>query len=427
LRPARDSEPPPPLHPAAFHGLAGTIVRTIAPDTEADLAALLIQFLAAFGFAVGRCAFFSVDGARHFPNLFVIVAGETAKSRKGTSWSRLRRDIFEQLGTWPRDRVMNGLSSGEGLIEQVKDDGDDKRLLVVQSEFGSVLKVMQRRGNTLSPVLRDAWDGTDLHVMTKRSPASVSGEHIAVIGHITCDEILTLIGKTDLWDGFANRFLWCLARRARELPHGGSLASTALQPFIRQLETVINWARNLDDRRIDWDQSAKREWERIYSQLSAQTPGLLGAITSRGEAQVVRLALIYALLDQSYEISVEHLRAARAVWLYCEASARYIFGNASGDPIADEISRLLADSPAGVTRTEISECFDRHRSRSEIERALAHLESGKLARKETEKTSGRPIERWFAISQAKMDGLQGEGSQRGRPMDLLHSIPSEEM
>jgi len=42
---------------------------------------------------------------------------------------------------------------------------DDKRLLVAESEFANVLKVMTREGNTLSPVLRGAWDSGDLRSM----------------------------------------------------------------------------------------------------------------------------------------------------------------------------------------------------------------------------------------------------------------------
>ena len=38
----------------AFHGLAGTFVRTVEPHSEADPAALLLQFLVAFGSAAGR-------------------------------------------------------------------------------------------------------------------------------------------------------------------------------------------------------------------------------------------------------------------------------------------------------------------------------------------------------------------------------------
>ena len=34
----------------------------------------------------------------------------------------------------------------------------DKRLLVQEGELSQALKVMKREGNTLSPVLRNAWD-----------------------------------------------------------------------------------------------------------------------------------------------------------------------------------------------------------------------------------------------------------------------------
>jgi hypothetical protein len=52
--PPRSSAPPPPaLAGAAFHGNAGFLVCTLAPHTEADPAAVLLQFLAAFGNLVG--------------------------------------------------------------------------------------------------------------------------------------------------------------------------------------------------------------------------------------------------------------------------------------------------------------------------------------------------------------------------------------
>ena len=80
-------------------------------------------------------------------------------------------------------------------------------------------------------------------------------------------------------------------------------------------------------------------------------PGLLGAITDRAEAQTIRLALVYALLDQAPQIDVVHIEAALALWHFCEASARYIFGDLVGDPIADTILRALrAAGAAGLSR-----------------------------------------------------------------------------
>jgi hypothetical protein len=41
--------------------------------------------------------------------------------------------------------------------------------------------------------------------------------------------------------------------------------------------------------------------------------------------------MIYALLDKANQIDVAHLRAAAAVWNYCDASAARIFGASLGD------------------------------------------------------------------------------------------------
>ena len=90
--PGRQEQPwPAPLAPEAFHGIAGEIVRTIEPETEADPAALLFQLLAAVGNMLGAGACIRVEGDRHPPRLFVVQVGRTSKGRKGTSWGRVRR------------------------------------------------------------------------------------------------------------------------------------------------------------------------------------------------------------------------------------------------------------------------------------------------------------------------------------------------
>ena len=75
---------------------------------------------------------------------------------------------------------------------------------------------------------------------------------------------------------------------------------------------------------------AREVWEHVYATLSQGKPALLGAILGRAEAQTVRLALIYALLDGSDHIGVEHLNAALSVWSFCESSAAYIFSGVAG-------------------------------------------------------------------------------------------------
>jgi hypothetical protein len=117
-------------------------------------------------------------------------------------------------------------------------------------------------------------------------------------------------------------------------------------------------------------------------------------------AQTVRLALLYALLDRDPVIRRVHLEAALAVWRFCDASARFIFGNSLGDPVADDLLSALRDEPNGLTRKQIRDLFSRHAQPGSINRALRTLEGHGLARFELEETLGRPAERWFAIGVA---------------------------
>src|SRR5215207_1656623 len=115
--------------------------------------------------------------------------------------------------------------------------------------------------------------------------------------------------------------------------------------------------------------------------LSAGRPGLLGSMTARAEAQVMRLACLHAVADRSSVVTVDHLRAALAVSRYCFASARALCGDRLGHPIADEIFAALRRVwPESLTRTEISGLFHRNRPASEITQALTG-EGGRRCRR----------------------------------------------
>jgi len=193
------------------NGLAGDLLKAIAPQTEADPTGILLQFLVAFGNACGRRPSLQWGRAIHHTNLFCVLVGHTAKSRKGTAWEEAA-SLFGPLDSeWLEGRVQAGLSSGEGLIWAVRDaierektskktgkivrviedSGiEDKRLLVLEEEFASPLRVIRREGNTLSAVIRNAWGRGNLSTLTKNSPAQATGAHVSIIGHITDQELL---------------------------------------------------------------------------------------------------------------------------------------------------------------------------------------------------------------------------------------------
>ena len=73
-----------------------------------------------FGNIIGRGAYFVVEDTRHHCNETVLAAGDTAKGRKGTSLGRVRHLMRSVDQWWEQDRVMTGLTSGEGLIYNVR-------------------------------------------------------------------------------------------------------------------------------------------------------------------------------------------------------------------------------------------------------------------------------------------------------------------
>ena len=177
-------------------------------------------------------------------------------------------------------------------------------------------------------------------------------------------------------------------------PSGGISIRLHSRDWSRKLRSAATFAER--PIRMRRSTRARKLWKKTYPSLTAEVPGLLGAVISRAEAQVIRLATIYALLDRSSLIRKRHLSAALAVWRYCEDSARYIFGDALGNPLADTVLRELRRHPNGLTRNEIRELFSRNRSEAEISRALVFLLEGGWVSCTPEQTGGRPSERWVA-------------------------------
>jgi hypothetical protein len=309
-----------PIMPdAAYHGLAGDVVRAILPHSEADPAAILIQILASAGNAIGRGPYYQVEGDRHGPNIFAILVGETAKGRKGVSAGRVRQVMQGADQQWTQERVHSGLSSGEGVIWAVRDpikemqrhgkgasaefveitvdNGvSDKRLYVLEAEFAGALAVMKREGSILSRIMRDAWDRGDLGTMTKNNQARATGAHISIVGHITADELRRDLDRTSMANGYANRFLFVCVRRSNVLPFGGALDEETICELAGGIRNALEAARTVN--RVEMTDRARGVWREVYPGLSEGEPGLLGAIIGRAEAQVIRLALLYALLSR---------------------------------------------------------------------------------------------------------------------------------
>jgi len=393
-----DGFPAPPAQ-ATYHGLAGQIVDAVAPHTEADPVAILAQLLVAFGAAVGRGAYFSVEATRHHPNEFLVLVGDSAKARKGSSWDHVRR-LLDDADPTLAARTLTGLSSGEGLIWAVRDPTPndpgtgDRRLLIVEPEFASVLKTASREISTLSPTLRSAWDGRPLQILTRNAPARATAAHIAVIGHITSVELQHHTSAVELANGLLNRFLMVACRRVRLLPDGGDpdpLAGTGLD---RALAIALAAARDAGQLRLT--EPARTLWHDAYRQLARPQPGIAGQLAARAEAHVIRLSLIYALIDRAAAIAPEHVHAALALHHYAARSAAWALEPDTGDPIAEHVHAALRHARDGLTRSQILDLLHRNVPARRLDQALANLAAADKIDRQRILTGGRPAELWTA-------------------------------
>jgi hypothetical protein len=408
----------PVLGDAAYYGLAGKVVRTLLPETEASPTALLLQYLASFGNMVGRKPFIRMANANHYPNIFALIAGRTARSRKGTSGQDIRVVMERADPDWARENVKSGISSGEGIIEMVRDaryEMDkksqtlvcvdpgvyDKRLLLDEREFSSALSKMKQDTNIVSRILREAWDCYPLvlSTRTKHKPSVATEPLISVVAHITLDELRQKLDKLSITDGFGNRFLYGCVDRSKLLPLGGNMDSIVLDALGKETAEAVRTAQMFGQLTIT--EEAKPLWAKAYTdtEQAELTSGLIDHLTARAAPQMLRLALLYALLDGSPQIKVPHIEAAQALWQFCEASARYIFSNLSSDRVADTILRELENiRPEGLSRRDIiHDVFGRNVHAYEISRALQKLVGAGKVRRETRPSRGRTAEVWFAV------------------------------
>jgi hypothetical protein len=395
---------PAKFHPReqALYGLAGKVVRTLAPHTEAHPAAILLQFLAAFGNAAGPGPYCLVGPARHRLNLFVVLVGESSKARKGTSWNQIERLFAEVDPPWVNTRITTARLGAAGLLHALRDQQPptDRRLLAVAEEFASILHTIKRAKGHLSSLLRCAWDNGDLRMLDASGPLRATNTHISLIAHITERELAQNLDPTDAHNGFANRCLWTRVHRSQCLPSGGALATHELTPITQQLREALDWAATTDTV-LHRDQAAESLWEECYPDLSQARPGLFGAATSRAEAQVLRLSAVYAALDRSSLITVPHLQAALAVWEYCSASASELFGTSTGDLTADRIKLAIEESKDGLSRKQIRSLFHGHVTSDRIEAALEQLMSLGVLTHHLLPGRGRHINVWSTLPDAE--------------------------
>lgn len=367
-----------PITPSSivFRGAIGEYVQDISRDSESDPYAVLAQCLIMFGNRVGRTAYFQVGSGKHYANEFLLLVGTTSGGRKGTSASDAQALFDGPIDDSLTLETKGGLSSSEGLIWAVRDAGgedegvNDKRLLVIESEFSNTLKQSQRSGNTLSELIRQAWDSGRLGTMTKNNPTVATGAHVSIIGHITPSDVQEHFSRTDMANGFGNRFLWLATKRSKLNCNPPPITWNKCRRYRDDLLDALEIASQI--REVKRTDEAQELWKQQYPFLEEEREGLVGELLARGSAHVIRLSLIYALAEGKNFIGVEHLRAALELWRYSRRCIEYLFPRTTGNPLADKVLAIINDKP-GCTRTILHQSLGNNYQKERLDHAIETL------------------------------------------------------
>lgn len=394
----------PAIDPAVFDCYLGTLVERIEPHTEADPTAVLASLLCAAGVHLGQDPHVLAGGAPHPLLVWPLIIGRTA-ARKGTSWSAAKALLRAADPEFMTTNVRSGLTSGEGLAAMFAEEDPtlptvqaaaDRRLLLIEPEWGGVMSRMRREGNSLSATLRAAWEGGDLSTLSVKARIAPSS-HVGLLAHISPAEFRDKVSAADMAGGTYNRFLPLAVARSKFLPEGGDL-----DPTVAKLATSLSdrLAAGTSLHTIGFGDDGRHLWRRLYVEFGTDhgDHGPVEQFISRAAPNCLRIATIHAALDFSDTIKPEHLRAAAALVRYSIATARAVFTDTATP------ARLLAwiaeAGTAGRTRKDITTSFfGGNRKTADIAALLDQLiDAGRITRttRTPEGGRGRPTEIYTA-------------------------------
>jgi hypothetical protein len=212
--------------------------------------------------------------------------------------------------------------------------------------------------------------------MTKTEKRKATNPHICIIGHITPAELHAEMSAVERAGGTANRLLFGLVRQSKKLPRGSDIPEAVLSDLGAKLAEAK--AACADVGQVERDAESDEWWcSDLYDELTPDEPEseIMAQVTTRAPVQVLRLALVYCLLDGANEIRREHLAAAMAVWRYLLASCRYVFGaEVKSNPDLDKLSAAVREArPGGLTRTQVNDMFRGRKNKDELDVLIDQL------------------------------------------------------
>lgn len=371
--------------------------------TEANIESVFLQSMEIFGNWIGRDVSYRINNSMIRANGFLVVVGTTARGRKGTAFKDAMapynlEDVH--VADYRANMVGTGIASGEAVVARVADAGasGDGRFLAHYPEIHAMLAALHRENSSLGSMLREAYDGNPISVLTKKDPLVASRPHVSLLMHTTEADIRGVLSSQAARNGLLNRMLFFKAANGKLLPRPGVLDEGRIRELLDELILCREWAI---DREITWSAEAEEAWDAVYLKYNtSRGDELLDSMFQRATDYIIKYCLRFAILARSGTISLSHLHAALAIVERCISDTIDILGRQSKEfDDKDKILQLIKDSTS-ITRSDISRLlFHNKHPMQDIKDQLRSLETtGKIKSQKTKK-GRRTFETWVPTNQ----------------------------
>lgn len=314
-----DRFPEPP--PEVYHGWFGGYLELVKETTTAPDQFHLASMLTIVGAYLGRRVYTRFASGKIYPNLYTVLVGNSAESKKDTAieraWgtpippestrTRVSLPYAERTGVESRPAFLKGLSDSSKPLSG--------NAIIRMSEFSELLGNAHRKGTTsILTMLIQAWDNPpQLSNESIGTPAFVANPSISLLAGTQPNVLAQDLIDTDISSGFANRIMF--------VPGSGK----GLNPWPDDVDEEARWEHW---QRLHHNISAYGDGECIPVNRTPEVDALWIAFqqTPRGETpmertmgqrlqnMVLKIALIYAVSDCSKTIELLHLQRAIA-WI----------------------------------------------------------------------------------------------------------------
>jgi hypothetical protein len=357
---------PPDLGEQVFKGceILRDFVNLTAPQVETDVNNLVCDFLACAGAAIGLKAHAKIVADRHPAATYHLLIADSATG-KGTCFNTVNSLFSIAVADWnkyPRHSVRSTQAlirmlaevSSETITEGEDDKAEAKpnpnpkytegRLLLRTPEISSIFKSMRAEWNTVSQTLREAYDGGPLSNERGDQALSVYVNNpyaLALLGDITGWELSEVIQGVDFANGSANRFIWCVSHRSKLIPRGGKLPDYSA--LAERLKRVIP-TTPLGE--LTFSESGGAAWDGWVYTLPLEDAGRLGSACGRMRANALRLAVLFAVLDENRlslpgapRIEAAHVHAAAAIMNRHRDTVAWFLNRPAAMPEVSEVQK----------------------------------------------------------------------------------------